>query len=276
MPGNLFTADIPYRLLGANKPTLSCTPDGFITAAPQSEDFHCSCLEFDGIGDAARLPTDQDLGLGNMWSVMLWVVPRDLDPVGTKTLFEIHNLASPGDDSNAFCIDILPGGTIQFRMFNNSGVLIKRFDMDSLESDTSGIDGFFFSAEEWCQIFVTWDGTDLTIYRNGYNITPDMTTITDVAGSQANTNRSLSIGATVEQTGFFKGFVHSVATWSAVLSQSAARTLWNQGAGAASNLFQGYDDYLDPNLLESWYQLGKVDGDPVRDSTSNARHLTAS
>jgi len=208
--------------------------------------------------------------------MMMWVAPTNLSPVDTETLFEIHNLASPANDNDSFRIDLIAGGTIQFRMFNNSGVLIKRYDMDSEESSSVGVDGFFFSAEEWCQIFVTWDGTDLVVYRNGYDITSDMTAITDVAGSQANTNRSLSIGSKVDQTDFFTGFVHSVATWSAALSQSAARTLWNQGAGATSNLLQGYDDYLDPSPLESWYQLGKVDGDPVRDSTSNARHLTAS
>ena len=57
--------DIPYRLEGGAKPTISTTPDGFVEAAPQSEDVHRSCLEFNGVADSARLPTDQDLGIGN-------------------------------------------------------------------------------------------------------------------------------------------------------------------------------------------------------------------
>ena len=210
MPGTM--QDIPYRLLGGATPTLACTPDGFIEAAPQSEDAHRSCLEFNGLGDSAKLSADQDLGIGNEWSVMLWVLPTQPDPFDTETLFESHSLASPGDDSNSFRIDIESSGTLVFRSFTSGGAVFKNFQIDTIESGLSGIDGWFFSGE-WSQIIVTWDGSDFNMYRNGFLMNSDMTAVTDIGGSQTNTNRSISIGSRVDLANFFTGFMHSAAYW---------------------------------------------------------------
>ncbi|GAG45980.1 unnamed protein product, partial [marine sediment metagenome] len=191
--------DIPYRLVGGAKPTLGMTPDGFIEAAPQAEDVHRACLEFGGVSDSARLPADQDLNIGNEWSVMLWVLPTNLVPASTETLFEIHSLDSPGDDSNAFQISISSSGTLVFRAFTSGGATFKNFSIDSAETASVGVDGWFFSGT-WTQIVVTWDGADFNMYRNGYLMNPDMTAVSDLAGTQTNTNRSISIGSKVDLT----------------------------------------------------------------------------
>ncbi len=268
--------DIPYRLQGGAKPTISTTPDGFVEAAPQSEDVHRSCLQFNGAGDSARLATDQDLRIANEWSVMLWVLPSQPEPLDTETLFEIHNLASPGDDANSFRIDIESPGTLVFRAFSSGGTTFKRFQIDSLESGLSGVDGWFFSGE-WSQIVVTWDGSDFNMYRNGYLMNPDMTVVTDVAGTQTNTNRSISIGSRVDLTNFFTGFMHSASYWSEALTQGAVRQIWNQGCGSTFNLNIGVEDYgpstHDIRTLEAWWQLGKDLTAPVMDWSLNSKDL---
>jgi len=271
MPGSLITGDIPYRFLGGGKPTLACTVDEFLKSSPQSEDFHCSSLVFGGSIDAAKLPLDQNLGITNAWSMMLWVVPTQLNPPDTETLFEIHKF-DPVDDDDSFRIDIEPGGTISFQLFSSSGALIKRFDIDSSESATSDIDGWFFGTD-WNQIFVTWDGTNMLMYRNGYLMNSDMTVISDVPGSQANSLRSISLGAKVSDADFMTGSIHSAAYWSEALDQDAIRQIWNQGSGATFNLQIGVEDYSDPRNLEGWWKLGKNVVSPVQDSTNNSRHL---
>ena len=274
MPGTM--QDIPYRLLGGAKPTLPATPDGFIEAAAQSEDVHRSCLQFNGVGDSARLPADQDLGMSNEWSVMLWVLPTQPEPLATETLFEIHNLASPGDGANSFRIDIESSGTLVFRAFNSGGATFKRFQIDSIESGLSGIDGWFFSGE-WSQIVVTWDGSDFNIYRNGFLMNSDMTVVTDIPGTQTNTNRSISIGSRVDLTNFFTGFMHSAAYWSEALPQGAIRQIWNHGCGSTFNLNIGVEDYgpstHDIRTLEAWWQLGKDLISPTKDWTNNSKDL---
>jgi microcystin-dependent protein len=275
--------DIPYRLLGGAKPTLSTTPDGFIEAAPQSEDAHRSCLGFDGVSDSARLAVDQDLGIGNEWSVMLWVLPTDLTPSVANTLFEIHNLGSPGDDANSFRIDIEPPGILVFRAFTNSGSTFKNFTIDLTETVLPGIDGWFFGGT-WSQIVVTWDGADFNMYRNGYLMNSDMTAVTDLAGVQTSTSRSISIGSRVDLSNFFTGFMHSASYWSEALTQGAIRQIWNQGSGSTFNLNIGVEDYgpsvsgipstgYDVRTLEAWWQLGKDITSPVKDWTNNANNL---
>ncbi len=268
--------DIPYRLQGGAQPTISTTPDGFIAAAPQSEDVHRSCLQFNGISDSARLPTDRNLGISNKWSVMLWVLPTQLVPVSTETLFEIHNLASSVDNANSFQIDIESSGDLVFRVFGNGGTVFKNFQITSTESGLAGVDGWFFNGE-WSQIVVTWDGSDLNMYRNGYLMNQDMTAVTDLAGNQTNTNRSISIGSRVDNSNFFTGFMHSASYWSAALTQGAVRQIWNHGCGSTFNLNIGVEDYGPPvhdiRTLEAWWQLGKDLTDPVRDWSGNPNDL---
>jgi microcystin-dependent protein len=235
------------------------------------------------MSDGARLPVDQDLGISNEWSVMLWILPTDLTPSITNTLFEIHSLGSPGDDANSFRIDIVSPGTLVFRAFTSGGASFKTFSIDSTESGSAGVDGWFFSGT-WSQIVVSWDGADFNMYRNGYLMNSDMTAVTDLAGTQTNTNRSISVGMKVDGTDLFTGYMHSAAYWSEALTQGAIRQMWNQGSGSTFNLNIGVEDYgpsisgtpstpYNVRTLEAWWQLGKDTTAPVKDWTNNNNDL---
>jgi microcystin-dependent protein len=198
-------------------------------------------------------------------------------PASTETLFEIHSLDSPGDDANSFRIDLESSGTLVFRAFTSGGVSFKRFQIASIETASAGVDGWFFSGT-WSQIVVTWDGADFNMYRNGYLMNPDMTAVSDLAGVQTNTNRSISIGSKVDLSDFFTGFMHSASYWSEALTQGAIRQIWNHGCGSTFNLNIGVEDYgpntgYDVRTLEAWWQLGKDLTAPVKDWTRNARNL---
>jgi microcystin-dependent protein len=122
------------------------------------------------------------------------------------------------------------------------------------------------------------------MYRNGYLMNPDMTAVTNLAGTQTNTNRSISIGSRVDGTNYFTGFMHSASYWSEALTQGAIRQIWNQGCGSTFNLNIGVEDYgpsvsgtpstpYNVRTLEAWWQLGKDLVSPVKDWTNNGKDL---
>jgi len=227
--------------------------------------------------NSARLRDgDTDLGIENEWSVMLWVAPSNLVPQNTEVLFDIHAV-DPSDDANAFRIEIDATGTIDFRLFSSSGILMKSYRMDSLDDlGTPGRQGFFFEENQWAQIVVTWLGSSnsMKVYRNGVLMNSDMTLVTDLVGDQTNTDRSLALGAEVSAENPWIGFMHSAALWNSELSTSDIRILWNQGAGSNVQLHTGQDDYLADRDLESWWRLGFSCIEPLIDHTSASRDLS--
>lgn len=265
--------DIPYRLLGGGQPTLSCTRNLTLLSNPQSEDHHSASILFNGVGDAARLPLDQDIGIGGQWSVMLWASPGNLSPVTEMTLFEIHKL-DPVNDGNAIKISISSSGEFNVRVFSSAGVLLKRFTIAAEDTATATLpNGMFPSIDNFVQIVCTFGSNVLTVYRNGLNITSLMTKLSDLAGVQTNTLRSMSIGSKVDFTEFFQGYLHQVATWNKVLSEDEIRTIWNQGAGSRVTLKQGQDGYNGQDNLQSWYKLGLLISAPAADFSGNNRNM---
>jgi len=265
-----LSGDIPYRLLGAGQPTIGCAREGGLLVNPQSQDFHASSVIFNGVDDAARIPSDSNLSITNAFTVVLWVRGSDLENnVNTQTLFQIASIA--GSNTNRFDITLNPAVSgfdfINFRLFNSSGVLIKRYQATS--------DIFFGDNDIWSMISVTWDGSVLSMYRNGENQSSNVNNITDIAGSQTNTNRSMSIGSKVDFSDLFSGRFHQVAVWNRALTQTEIRTIWNHGSGSRVNLQVGHDSYNGQNDLVAWYKIGRNPENPVADFTPNNRNMVS-
>ncbi len=264
-----IAGDVPYRLMGAGQPTLACSRSALVTQNPQSEEHHCSSIIFNGVGDGARLPSDQDLGITNAFTVNLWVNGSNLDNNSlTQTLFQIHAL-DIGDNDNAFDITVDPDGSgfdlLNFRLFSLNGTLIQRYEAKA--------DDFFGTNDVWSMITCTWDGAVLTMYRNGENNAAAITTITNIAGDQVNTLRAMSIGTRVDFSDFFAGRFHQVALWSRVLTENEIRTIWNQGGGSRVNIQIGHDSYDGQDDIEAWYKLGKDPLAPVADFSGNGHNM---
>lgn len=261
--------DVPYRLMGAGQPTISCSRDANLTANPQSQEHSCASAIFNGVGDGARLPMDEDLGITNEFTINLWVQGSNLSSASlTQTIYEIHELDEATDD-NAFSIIVEPDapgfGLLNFRLFNSSGTLIQRYRAKA--------DVFLGQNNQWNMVTCTWNGTVLSFYRNGTNKDADMTIITNISGDQTNTPRSMSMGSKVDFTDFFAGRFHQVGLWDRVLAEEEIRTIWNQGAGSKVNLQIGHDDYDGQDDLRAWYRLGKDPRAPVADFSGNGYNM---
>ena len=245
-----LAGDIPYRLRGASQPTQGCNRSSSLLANPQARDNHSSSVLFDGVDDSAFLFPDVDLGIGNVWTVMAWVAPLDLAPVAEQMIYNIGEFNGTANNSMELVIEA--GGLFVCKIFNSTGVLIKK--------RTLAASGFFFDAGSWAQICVTWDGSTMKVYRNGTFMNALMLNVTDVGGFQTNTDRSLCIGnrASPINTSRFNGYVHSSAHWNVALAIEQIRVLFNQGAGSRVDLNTGQDDYTSQDNLRSWYKFGQV------------------
>lgn len=253
-----LAGDIPYRLRGASQPTQSCNRKTGLLANPQARDTHSSSVLFDGVDDSAFLFPDVDLDIANAWSAMVWAAPLDLAPVTEQMIYNIGEFN--GTTNNSMEIVIEAGGTFVCKIFNSTGILIKKRTIAAEDTAAAGVDGFFFETGSWTQIFLTWDGSTMNVYRNGTLMNPFMLNVTDVGGFQINTDRILSIGnrASPINTSRFNGLVHSSAHWNVVLTIEQIRVLFNQGAGSRVDLNTGQDSYTSQGNLRSWYKFGHV------------------
>lgn len=241
-----LAGDIPYRLLGGGQPTQACNRSTAALANPQSKNHHNVSMLFDG-SDSASLSSDVDLDITNSWTIMIWLSPGDLSPLSDQMIYSIGTLDDAGK-LNAVEILIETGGTFACKIFNNTGVLVKK----------RAVDGFFFDTNVWHQIVLTWDGATMTVYRNGVNMNPFMSNITDVAGSQTNTNRAITVGSSFVSGDQMVGVVHSAAHWNTALTQSEIVSVYNSGRGGDFDLNLGQEAYTSQGSLRSWYQFGST------------------
>ena len=85
------------------------------------------------------------------------------------------------------------------------------------------------STGTWYHVVVTWDGTTLTLYRNGTSVA---TATPTGSGSTACGSDTFDIGANPSaETTLFDGLIDEVGIWSRALSASEVTSLYNGGAG---------------------------------------------
>ena len=258
-----LAGDIPYRLLGGGQPTQACNRSNSFVANPQSKSHHNAAMFFNG-SDSAVIPGDSDLNVTNAWTHMVWCAPASLSPSSKQTIYSMGTVN--GGLTNSLDIAIETGGKLSVTMYNSGGTVFKKRRIAVEDTDTAGVDGFFFGANSWHQIVVTWDGATMTVYRNGLNMNSYMTNVTDIAGSQTNTLRSITAGNlhTPSLAQKFEGFIHSHAHWNLPLGQAEISTIYNAGSGTDVDLNLGHGDYVSNGNLETWYRYG--------DSPSSASH----
>jgi hypothetical protein len=115
--------------------------------------------------------------------------------------------------------------------------------------------GNIVTQDAWNFDVLTWNGTDLVLIHNGVvaNVT---STSTDNAGTMADANRSITLGAVVNGAEPLSANYHSVGAWDTVLTTAAALELYNAGSGSAVDWSSNSGLYTSRANLVHWYRLG--------------------
>jgi len=200
-----------------------------------------TALDLDGTTECLSKQTDVDIGIGNAWSILNWWKPTvNLTTEGGHL---VHLCAALNTD-NAISIVKTPTAdmiTVALRGVVGNDGEFKRYRWDNT-----------LTLNQWISILVTWDGTSLLMYQDGSVVAPDATDFDD-AGTQASTDRRISIGSDSQCTNDLAGIYHSSAMWDVALTSAEATAIYNSGVGGAFDLDNDSGDYVSSvNLLHWW------------------------
>jgi len=227
-------------------------------------------IEFNGVNEAMRDQSQVAVGIANVWSISIWMRRRsDAQGLGqNNTILQIFG-SGPPNRSRIFVRGNgqLGNDPIEVEITTSGGANLKRYSWNVAT----------FPFDVWYQMIFIWDGTNLTMYKDGVLSARDVTT-NNGSGTMADNNRLIQIG----QNGGvqpFSGFIHSIAVWDVDVS-SAATELYNSGVASTFNLSKAS---FNANL-QHWWRLGQDPDDlgadsgiasVLRDVDTNSLNITA-
>lgn len=146
-------------------------------------------------------------------------------------------------------------GVTYMRVFlsDTAGTNFKQYN------DTDG-----FVDNQWQLHTLTWDGTNLLVYRDGVELT--MTKTIDSAGSQSDSRYKMSVGATVGGSAASTARYHSFMIWDEVLTSGEILATYNGGEGNNIDYRKNFGNYTSAPNLRRYFRLGN--GGPVLGSDS--------
>lgn len=195
--------------------------------------------------------TAQAYGMGSSWSLALVTAQRSL---GTNEYWV--DLVGASNNSTINISEQAAGYRIVLR--DTAGTVFKQYEFASTAKYTQGKHRWVF----------TYDGTDLKIYQGGVEITPTKTT--DNAGTMADSNRTIGIGAS--SAGFFQAalWFSTLALWNTALTAAEVKSLYWEGAYDFVDLKNDFFDYESSADLSHWWvaqpiQTGQAGGEYIAD-----------
>lgn len=212
-------------------------------------------VSIDQIGDSENMAkaTAVDIGIGNVWSVSMWVKPNSSDLTSGSRLIEIQP-----DSGGANVIRIsttTSPTTLLVNTIDSSNTNIKVYNYNSV-----------LTVNVWSFLVLTWDGTNLKFYHQGSLLAPS-TIQQDNVGTMTSTNRLIGVGGLriANPAASFDGRLHSYAIWDITLSAGAISELHNSGEGAVVDYSSNGTNYTSSGDLLHWWRLGFDSADIGKD-----------
>jgi hypothetical protein len=213
-------------------------------------------IEFNGSDEAMRDQSQVAVGIANVWSIGIWIRRRS-DTQGltqNNTILQIFGSGPP----NRSRIFVRGNGQnsndpIEVEITTSGGSNLKRYSWNVAT----------FPFDVWFQMIIVWDGTNLTMYKDGVLVAQDTTT-NNGSGTMADNNRLIQIG----QNGGvqpFSGWIHSIAIWDVDVAAGAS-TIYNSGVASSRDLSKNSGDYTFASNLQHWWRLGQDASDLGKDS----------
>lgn len=153
-------------------------------------------------------------GVGNAWSVSSWHKSTSTGGCIWQIGDDLANPSGSVHSSFKFESSYVYGS-------NNAGNIFKHYNGIT---DSTGV---------WLHTVVTWDGTNLKVYRDGADITAGLGKPTDNAGTMSDLTRKFRLGAAdnVVIQSPHNGQIDAVGLWSRAITAAEVTTLYNAGTG---------------------------------------------
>ncbi len=221
----------------------------------------CNSVDFNGTDEFLAKDADVNIGIANAWSVGGWI-KRGAAQTG---IAEIIVFKAGGNSNNLIRIQTRDTNSrITIQLHTSTGTEFK---------DLAWFD--IFPTDTWSFVVVTFDGTNVTVFKDGVDQgAPDITSKDD-AGTMTSTDREVWI-ATREDDGFneqFEGRIYSLGVWSAELDVNSIGVLYNSGDGTLVDWSEDSGAYTEASELEHWWRLGFDSEDIGADSGVNATKI---
>ncbi len=218
---------------------------------------HDQSIDFNGVDELMGDANFNTFGIANTWSMMMWFNRNSAAP-GQTSITRFFSLGFNAGGDNIIRFDsrgnASPNG-LAVLTSDSAGNIIKNW---RFEPSTN-----VFTYDVWHQIIVIWDGTDMTVYEDGVNVTGDAIKISDNAGTMTDSARDIFLGRLTDVAGpiHWPGFIHSVALWNVDIT-SAVAEIYNGGTASTLNLRNAS---FNANL-QHWWRLGQDSTDLGKDS----------
>jgi len=199
---------------------------------------------------------DQDLGFGNLFTVMLWARP---DHTSSNNVIEIGEFL--GGAADRIRVRISASDTTGLI----DAIVVKVSSPTVPDFKSWKWDGVL-AIDEWSHVVVTWDGTTIEVYVDSVlaTVTAKTADLVDVVGT---TQRTIKVSE--DET--YSGTLHQVAIWDTLLTETEIARIYNAGVtGVALDVDSVL--YSSSAFLQHWYQLGLDPADIGKDYGNGTDH----
>lgn len=198
--------------------------------------FHTKALRF-STDEVVRNTTEQSIGIGNAFTINFWIKFNGHVDYGVPI-----NISKSANQEDNIYTQEYPGNLLHFVVFNSTAA-----------SSTSRVGASAYSLGTVYMYTMTWDGTNIHIFRNG---AAHDGTQTGGALTMANSNRKVSIGANYGG-GYTNSDISKASIWDEVLTAAEITELYNSGLGYKRDDRIDVGNYASQANLKHQWALGK-------------------
>lgn len=189
------------------------------------------------------------LGIANAWT--LTGLTKRVSTTGAT--WTVAAIANTSNNINTISITIL-GATAnepwQVSIYNSAGSLIKQYNYELVDCHGDGL-----LSDGWLYWALTWDGTDMKLYRNAVELTP-LSKLTDTTGTMTDTSRQVAFSIAKGLSGVtYRCFASEYAMWDVALSGTEIERLWD-GGNTAVDYAEDTAGYYSSSHLKHWWRIG--------------------
>lgn len=209
-------------------------------------------VDFSGSGnDRLANLTDQTIGIADDWAISAWVKNAQS---ATQFILDLRRQEVGEDQFSGLSIQATTGSVGR--------------QLRTVWKDASGtpqgdtLYNAFLIIGDWKHVLVTWNGSDLNVYRDGVLDAPDSGSETPTL-TMADPGRGISIGNRAQaSSNVFNGRIMQVAIWRNHEVEDAISDIYNGGAPSAIDLNSSFGSYTFADDLAHWWRLGQ-DADDI-------------